>query len=120
MDINEHRHADRESLFVMADLRLDEEAELHRIKMRNLSAGGMMGDGAVRVLRGQLVRVNIRNVGWTEGTVAWVQDNRFGVAFRSDIDPRLARVSQGDGDHTPRYVKPPIPANPMTGVLRKI
>ncbi len=50
-----------------------------------------MGEGNVRVARGTVVRVNIRNIGWVEGTVAWVQDNRFGVAFRDDIDPRLAR-----------------------------
>ena len=34
----------RDSLFVMADLRLDGNEETHRIKMRNLSAGGMMGE----------------------------------------------------------------------------
>lgn len=93
MDGNENRQIARDSLFVMADLRLPGSAAEHRIKVRNLSAGGMMGEGAVRVARGDAVEVRIRNVGWVEGSVAWVQDDRFGVAFREEIDPKVARAS---------------------------
>ena len=57
-------------------------------------------------MRGAVVDVNIRNVGWVEGSVAWVQDNRFGVAFREDIDPKLARAPVGVGeDPAPRFVR---------------
>ena len=55
MDGNENRQIARDSLFVMADLRLPGSAAEHRIKVRNLSAGGMMGEGAVRVARGDVV-----------------------------------------------------------------
>lgn len=92
MDGSENRQIARDSLFVMADLRLPDSAAEHRIKVRNLSAGGMMGEGTVRVSRGDLVEVNIRNIGWVEGSVAWVQDERFGVAFQEEIDPKVARA----------------------------
>jgi hypothetical protein len=92
MDGNENRQIARDSLFVMADLRLAGSDAEHRIKVRNLSAGGMMGEGAVRVSRGEKIAVRIRNVGWIEGTVAWVQEDRFGVAFHEEIDPKVARA----------------------------
>ncbi|MCJ2184208.1 PilZ domain-containing protein [Novosphingobium sp. 1949] len=105
MDEHEHRQIPRDSLFLMADLRVDGLDGEHRIKVRNLSAGGMMGEGPVRVVRGSVVEVNIRNLGWVEGSVAWVQESRFGVAFHTDIDPKLARepVKPGE-DVAPRYL----------------
>ncbi|CDO36869.1 MULTISPECIES: PilZ domain-containing protein [Novosphingobium] len=117
----ENRQIARDSLFLLADLRVDGLDGEFRIKVRNLSAGGMMGEGTVRVVRGSKVSVSIRNVGWVDGTVAWVQESRFGVAFRDDIDPKLARapVSAGE-DPSPRFVRTHQP--PVAGVtgLRKI
>lgn len=123
MNGSENRQITRDSLFLMADLRVDGLEGGHRIKVRNLSPGGMMGEGTVRVLRGAIVDVNIRNVGWVEGSVAWVQDNRFGIAFRDEIDPVIARapVDAGSSDegYSPRYIRAPAPeADPNT--LRKI
>ena len=118
MDESENRQIARDSLFVMADLRLPGSNEEHRIKVRNLSAGGMMGEGAVRVARGDQIEVNIRNIGWVEGSVAWVQDDRFGVAFHDEIDPKVARAPLAQPSQTPapqhRYT--PRPAK----TLRKI
>lgn len=98
MDDEEQRHIARDSLFVMADLRLDGSEEVHRIKMRNLSAGGMMGESKLRVVRGAVVSVEIRNIGWVDGSVAWVHGNRFGVAFNEEIDPKLARPPYTSAD----------------------
>ncbi len=109
MDGIDQRQIARDSLFVLADLRLVGQDDIYRIKMRNLSAGGMMGEGSVRVLRGAQVAVSIRNIGWVDGTIAWVQDDRFGVAFDQDIDPKVARAPATDGEHTPRYVRPALP-----------
>ncbi|MDE8650783.1 PilZ domain-containing protein [Novosphingobium album (ex Liu et al. 2023)] len=123
MDGNDNRHIARDSLFLMADLRIAGLDGEHRIKVRNLSAGGMMGEGPVRVHRGAVVEVNIRNVGWVEGSVAWVQDTRFGIAFREEIDPKIARepVGQsGDEGHTPRFTRVPIASTRNGSVLRKI
>jgi hypothetical protein len=119
MTDGEHRHITRDSLFVLADLRIDGIEGEHRIRVRNLSSGGLMAEGAFNVQRGQLVWTQLRNIGWVEGSVAWVQDSRFGIAFREDIDPRVARAPVTTGDTTPRYVRPPLSAV-EPGSLRKI
>ncbi len=90
----DNRQIPRDSLFVLVELRIDGEKALHRVKMRNLSAGGMMAEGGVLAMRGLVVWVNLRNIGWVEGSVAWVQESRFGIAFREEIDPKLARAPQ--------------------------
>lgn len=119
MSDSEHRQLGRDSLFVLAELRIDGRQGEQRVRVRNLSAGGLMADGIDGVQRGQLVSVNLRNLGWTEGTIAWVQGNRCGVAFREEIDPRLARAPIAEGDGTPRYVRPPLTQTEL-GELRKI
>jgi hypothetical protein len=120
--MDEHRYLNRDSLFLMADMRVDGEQVEHRIKVRNLSAGGMMGEGRVRVGRGNLVRVNVRNIGWVKGTIAWVQDDRFGVAFAEEIDPKLARAPVASDVHHEDYTRPYRMAGQSgpTGTLRKI
>lgn len=90
----DNRQITRDSLFVLVELRIDGEQALHRVKMRNLSAGGMMAEGGVLAMRGLVVWVNLRNIGWVEGSIAWVQESRFGIAFREEIDPKLARAPQ--------------------------
>jgi hypothetical protein len=120
MNGNENRQIARDSLFVMADLRIDGLDGQHRIKVRNLSAGGLMGEGSVRVARGAVVEINLRNIGWVEGTVAWVHQNRFGVAFRDDIDPLVARTPVGEGVEEVHFSRRPMaPATPR-GPLRKV
>ena len=89
------RQVNRDSLFLLAQLRVDGQDAVHRVKVRNLSAGGMMAEGEVKVMRGALVLVELRNIGWVEGSVAWKQDNRFGIAFVEEIDPVVVR---GAGD----------------------
>jgi hypothetical protein len=94
-------------MFLMADVRLEGQDEICRVKVRNLSNGGMMAEGAMRVVSGAPVSVNLRNIGWVDGAVAWVQDTRFGIAFRNEVDARLARVRANEPESTiPRYVRP--------------
>ena len=92
MGESDHRQIARDSLFVLADVRLDGVDAPVKVKVRNLSSGGMMAEGGARPQRGQALWVDIRNIGWVEGTVAWVQDSRFGIAFREEIDPKIARA----------------------------
>lgn len=87
----ETRSVARDSLFLLADIRVEQNAEVHRVRVRNLSDGGMMGEGNMRVQRGHRLAIDLRNVGTVAGTVAWVQDNRFGIAFDEEIDSQLAR-----------------------------
>ena len=117
---NDHRQLSRDSLFVMAELRVPGQDALARVKVRNLSAGGMMAEGAVRAVRGTLVEVNLRNIGWVEGAIAWVQGDRCGIAFSDDIDPMIARAPIIPGESTPRFVKPPIDFSAPEQRLRKI
>lgn len=119
MTKSEHRQIARDSLFVMADLRVDGLEGEHRIRVRNLSAGGLMAESELDVQRGQLVWTNVRGIGWVEGSVAWVQDSRFGIAFLKEIDPRIARAPINAGAGTPRHVKPPL-ASIDQAALRKI
>jgi hypothetical protein len=119
MTDNDHRQIERDSLFVMADLRLEGAADESRVKVRNLSAGGMMAEGEVKVQPGTGIEVNIRNIGWVEGDVAWVQDNRFGIAFREEVDPKIARATMSTGDAS-GLMRPP-PQRPRSGAsVRKL
>lgn len=119
MTDNDHRQIARDSLFVMADLRIDGIEGEHRIRVRNLSAGGLMAEGGPNPQRGQVAWVNVRDIGWTEGSVAWVQDSRFGIAFREDIDPQRARAPLEAGERAPRFVRTPMPQL-EPGALRKL
>jgi hypothetical protein len=87
----ETRSVSRDSLFLLADIRIEQGAETHRVRVRNLSDGGMMAEGNLKVQRGHRVDVNFRNIGSVPGSVAWVQDDRFGIAFDEEIDSQKAR-----------------------------
>jgi hypothetical protein len=107
----ETRQVDRDSLLLIAQVRIDGGEPEYRVKVRNLSAGGMMADGEVPVTRGMLVSIGLRNIGWVEGTVAWKQDDRFGIAFLEEIDPKVARapIAAGTPDlSSPRFTRPPL------------
>ena len=120
------RNISRDSLFLMAEVCLDGEPMQHRIKVRNLSSGGMMADSDMKVTLGARLSVTLRNVGEVEGIVAWVQEGRFGIAFAREIDPKLARapVFADDTALSPRYTKPssilPNFNQPDPNRLRKI
>jgi hypothetical protein len=121
MNESESRQISRDSLFVLAELRLDGSDASHKVKVRNLSSGGLMADAPLKVQRGQLISIELRNIGWVEGSVAWVQDSRFGIAFREEIDPKVARAPITAGESTSRYVRPPIDfGSSDPAALRKI
>ncbi|MEO5707832.1 MAG: PilZ domain-containing protein [Alteraurantiacibacter sp.] len=119
----ETRQVNRDSLFLLAQLRLDGTSDVFRVKVRNLSAGGMMAEGLAPVTRGQPVAVELRNIGWVNGSVAWKQDDRFGIAFLEEIDPRLARAPATQSAATPLSAahRSPLPAQaPAPEKLRKL
>ncbi len=123
MGESEHRQIARDSLFVLADLRLDGVEGEHRVRVRNLSSGGLMAEGGPKLVRDQSVSLNLRNLGWVAGSVAWVQGNRCGIAFLDEIDPREVREPLAPGDDPTGLVKRPAsslghPAS--SGQLRKI
>lgn len=88
----ETRTLARDSLFLLANVRIEQQTETHRVRVRNLSDGGMMAEGSnIRVQRGLRAVVELRNVGEVMGSIAWVQDDRFGIAFDAEIDSQSAR-----------------------------
>ncbi|MCT2557635.1 PilZ domain-containing protein [Tsuneonella sp. YG55] len=91
----------------MAELQLEGESTAHRVRVRNLSAHGMMAEGDVRVLAGSRVTVCLKNLRPVEGSIAWVHQQRFGIAFAEEIDPKAPRSAVGTGDlSAPRFVRP--------------
>ncbi len=98
----ETRSVSRDSLFLLANVRVEQASDHSRVRVRNLSDGGMMGEGTMRVKRGNRVEVELRNIGKIGGSVAWVQDQRFGIAFDEEVDSQLARKpSDGVNDDAP-------------------
>ena len=121
----ETRSDSRDSLFLLANVKVEKEAEQHRVRVRNLSDGGMMGEGALAVRRGNRVEVELKNVGTIGGNVAWVQDQRFGIAFDEEIDSQTARASglssgsSSDAAASTSYAHR-APPPPKTSHLRKL
>ena len=123
MGESENRQIARNSLFVMARLRLQGSPDEHRVRVRNLSSGGLMAEGTLRVVIGLPLEIEIRNIGWIEGAVAWVQENRFGIAFRSEIDPQVVRADGGSMETLDLLVSRPtivVPKGPDPSQLRKV
>ena len=121
----ETRSVARDSLFLLAEIRVEQQAETHRVRVRNLSDGGMMGEGNLRVQRGHRLTISLRNIGEVQGSVAWIQDNRFGIAFDEDIDTQKARRPLQAGEAVAINVLEPsrahrAPPPPEPRLLRKI
>jgi len=115
-DPSRQRSAARDSLLLSAQLRVEGEAEA-TVRVRNLSAGGLMAEYAQPVDIGTPVEVDVRGVGWVGGRIAWTAEGRVGIAFDREIDPMAARKPVGNGTHTPRYAKAtetaPRPTRPL-------
>lgn len=117
----ETRNVARDSLFLFAEVAFDGQPGKMRVKVRNLSAGGMMVDsGELAVSRGDRLTVNLRNVGQVKGRVAWAQGSRFGVAFDTQIDPKRAREPVTKGPQAPAYTRPALAPNMFTHHEKRI
>lgn len=83
----------RDSMFLGATIRrrTETEEELVPVRVRNLSAVGLMADYEREAEAGEPVVVTLRGIGKVPGMVAWVRKGRIGIAFDEDVDPLLAR-----------------------------
>jgi PilZ domain len=100
------RGLDRDSLLLKAILRFPRTKDEGEVRIRNLSAGGLMAEAPLRVARGELVEINLRSIGWISGHVAWVTEGRLGIAFDHPINPKDARKPVGTADlEMPHYLK---------------
>jgi hypothetical protein len=114
----ENRGSPRDSLFLLANCQLPQRQVEQRVKLRNISASGLMAEGTLRPQVGEPVCLELRNVGRVDGIVAWVRDNRFGVAFTYEIDPHLVRqtadlATAAESDMRSYYQRGPV------GVVRR-
>ena len=104
-----NRNEARDSLFLMADMRIPGSPEIIQVRVRNLSAGGLMAEFPTGLDHGLVVEFDVRGIGWVPGKVAWSAAGRIGVAFDRQIDPMMARKPVGHGTKTPVFVKPVLP-----------
>lgn len=95
----------RDSLFLLADLTLEDTGERHKVKVRNLSSGGMMVESDLEVEQGQRIVVDLRNIGPVRGQIAWARSEKFGVAFDRQVNPKLARKPVGAAQEKPRFLR---------------
>jgi hypothetical protein len=101
-----NRNEARDSLFLMADMRVPGSPDAIQVRVRNLSAGGLMAEFPNGLDQGTPVEFEVRGIGWVPGRVAWSAAGRIGVAFDRQIDPMMARKPVGVGGKTPVFVKP--------------
>ena len=102
----------RDSLFMVAQLRIADDATAVDVRVRNLSPGGLMIELDRMVAPGVAVSLSLRGVGEVTGKVAWCTRGRVGIAFDAEIDPKRARKPVGGGQTTPDYAKPIVFTRP--------
>lgn len=91
------RERKRDSLFLSARLRLGVDATVHEVRVRNLSAGGLMAELDRAAEPGTPVSLEMRGLGAMTGTVAWCTRGRLGIALSQPVDPARARKPVGAG-----------------------
>jgi PilZ domain len=90
--IAKKRQADRDSLFLTSEVTVEGALKPVTVRVRNLSAGGMMVDANAIFREGAAVQTELRGIGSVAGRIAWIVDDRAGVAFDQEIDPKCARA----------------------------
>ena len=98
----------RDSLFLAAALRIGDAPRTLQVRIRNLSAGGLMAELPEPIPNDQPVEIEVRGLGWVRGRVAWQTEGRAGIAFDREVDPQRARKPVGGGNDgvTPRPFVP--------------
>ncbi len=101
------RNLQRSSLFIMGSIKVAESDVWVPIKIKNLSASGLMAEGKVTCQQGDRVAVEAKGKVDAEGSVAWIVGGRIGIAFDTLIDPQELKQPVGDGkDLLPIYLRP--------------
>lgn len=86
------RQAARDSLFLSTEVTVAGALKPVTVRVRNLSAGGMMIDGNAIFHEGAVVSAALRGIGTVSGRIAWIIEERAGVSFDEEIDPKGARA----------------------------
>jgi len=116
-DTRHQRGDPRDSMLLQSTMRIGDDGEAKPLRIRNLSAGGLMGEGGPALSIGQQVSVELRNIGHVTGRIAWTESTRFGIAFDAPIDPQLARKAVGTRSADKKLL-PPIRVAPRRPALK--
>jgi hypothetical protein len=98
------RGNNRDSLLLKAALRFPSSGDEREVRVRNISSGGLMAEAPLRSPRGEIVEVNLRNIGWVTGKVAWIAESRFGISFDYPIDPKAMAGKEKPSFEVPHYL----------------
>ncbi len=107
-ETSQSRDALRESIFFSAVVRFENPVRSLSVRVRNISAGGMMIDCSLNAKIGDVVTADIKNIGEVSGKVAWCVAPRMGIAFDYEIDPKLARLRVENGVAGQSYKQPVV------------
>ena len=92
------RTRNRDSLFLSATIsKPGAVTEPAPVRVRNLSAIGLMADYLDLANEGDPVIVTLRGIGSVPGKVAWVKRGRIGINFDVEVDPMMARKPVAGG-----------------------
>ena len=84
----------RRAVSATVALRVEGRAGTAMVRVRNLSAGGLMAELPDPLSPGSAVEVDVPGLGWIAGHIVWQTEGRAGVAFYSPID--MAAVALSD------------------------
>ncbi len=102
-----HRHAPRESLFLLGQRHMGGKEPLD-VRIRNLSSTGMMVESPVLGTVGTAVHIELKGIGKCAARIAWIAEKRMGIALDEIIDPLKARPTKQVAGETAAYLKPTI------------
>lgn len=91
----------RDSLFLTAEVAASGWPDMVKVRVRNLSAGGMLAEADCDLPVGTVIRVTLPNIRPVTGRSVWVGEGRFGVAFDKHIDPQTVRRKLVTDYHLP-------------------
>lgn len=89
----DQRSSRRDHILMLAKLRVGGNPEPLTIRIRDLSAGGLRAQFSGPRLGRARLAVEIRNIGWVEGSVAWQNDEYIGIRFDTAINPERSRIA---------------------------
>ena len=80
----------RQNLMLMATLRVGAKVA-GRVRVRDISKGGLKVEASLAPDPGAAIEIELPNLGWLEGTVAWAKGCQFGIRLSTEIDPAAVR-----------------------------
>src|SRR3546814_16744429 len=86
------RKAKRDSLFLLTSVSSPDGHARGKVRVRTLSAKGLLADCPFPIIEGESVILNVRGVGHVSGAVVWNNGEKFGVLFDTRIIQERART----------------------------